>query len=225
LSFEGPSADPAWTSDGRSIGYSVYREGNGFYTSLYLRAADGTGSATQILEEDDHLWQPQFAPGDREVVFYKSRGLHRASLDGTAGEHTLLGPEGLPSDPALSSDGRWLAYASNATGVAEVYVRSYPDMGPATVISVGGGNAPAWSADGTERFYWSRSQLMAARIQQVNGRVRVIDREALFYQGLFDDALTRNYDVHPDGEHFVMVGSGQSRIVWRVNALTEEQQR
>jgi hypothetical protein len=32
----------------------------------------------------------------------------------------------------------------------------------------------------------------------------------------------RNYDVHPGGQEFVMVGRPRTRIVWRVNALAGE---
>ena len=34
------------------------------------------------------------------------------------------------NNPALSPDGRWLAYQSNESGRFEIYVRSFPDCGP-----------------------------------------------------------------------------------------------
>ena len=41
-------------------------------------------------------------------------------------------------DPALSPDGRWLAYASNRTGQPEIWVKGYPDGVPVRVSRSGG---------------------------------------------------------------------------------------
>jgi Tol biopolymer transport system component len=222
LSFEGPSSDPAWTTDGRSIGYSAPGEGEGSFASLYLRAADGTGSAEQILAGDDHLWQLDFAPGDREVVMYSYGNLFRASLDSDSGPVPLMQTEFLIGDFTLSPDGRWLAYRSDESGIDQVYVRSYPDMGSPTVVSIGGGSAPAWSGDGSEIFYLGRSRMMAASVRYDGSRVTVVRRAELFRTGSFQGHYNRNYGVHPNGQEFVMVGRATTRVVWRVNALAGE---
>jgi len=222
LSFEGPSADPAWTTDGRSIGYSVAGEGDGSFASLYLRAADGTGSAEQILASDRDLYQMDFAPGDSEVVMYSMYNVFRASLGSDSGPVALMETEAFVEHPTLSPDGRWLAYKSNESGINEVYVRSYPDMGPPTVVSIGGGSAPAWSGDGSEIFYWGRSRVMAASVRYDGGRVTVVGRAELFRTRSFRWHWNRNYDVHPSGQEFVMVGRTETRAVWRVNALVGE---
>ncbi|UCC49183.1 MAG: PD40 domain-containing protein, partial [Gemmatimonadota bacterium] len=247
LSFEGPSTDPAWTTDGRSIGYSVAGEGDGSFATLLLRAADGTGSAEQILVGDDELWQMDFAPGDSEVVIYSMFDVFRASLGSDSGPVPLMETEYFVEHPTLSPDGRWLAYKSNESGINEVYVRSYPDMGSPTVVSIGGGSAPAWSADGSEIFYWGRSwgvpldpnpvltvvdligsalagdtQIMAASVRYDGSRVTVVERAELFRAGSFQRHWNRNYDVHPNRQEFVMVGGTETRVVWRVNALASE---
>jgi Tol biopolymer transport system component len=222
LSFEGLSSDPAWTTDGRSIGYSVVGEGEGSFASLYRRAADGTGSAERILVGDDNLWQLDFAPGDSEIVMWSRGNLYRASLGSDPGPMLLLDAESLIGDFTLSPDGRWIAYRSNESGVDEIYVRSYPDMGPPTVVSIGGGLAPAWSGDGSEILYRGRGRMMAASVRYEGSRVSVVERFELFRTRLFRAHWNRNYDVHPNGQEFVMVGRSSTRIVWRVNALAEE---
>ena len=221
LSFEGPSSDPAWTTDGRSIGYSAAGKGGESY-GFYLRAADGTGPAEQILVGVDDLWQMDFAPGDREVVFFQTNNVFRASLGGDTGPVALIETESFVTDPILSPDGRWLAYISNESDIYEVYVRSYPDMGPPTVVSIGGGISPAWSGDGREIFYWGSGTMMAASVRFEGSRVRVDGRTELFRLGPFREHYIRNYAVHPNGQEFVMVGDTETRIVWRVNALAGE---
>jgi len=122
----------------------------------------------------------------------------------------------------LSPDGRWLAYRSNESGTDEVYVRSYPEMGPATVVSTGGGSAPAWSGDGNEIFYWGRGRMNVAAVRAEPDRIAVVRRTELFHAGPFREEWNRNFDVHPGGLEFVMVSRPETRIVWRVNALTAE---
>ena len=57
--------------------------------------------------------------------------------------------------PALSPNGRWLAYQSNSSGRAEVYVRPFPDVNASREqISGAGGRYPAWSRMGASCSIW-----------------------------------------------------------------------
>src|SRR5262249_1352184 len=56
--------------------------------------------------------------------------------------------------PMFSPDGRWLAYISNESGRAEVYVRAFPDKSGKQQISGNGGAYPAWSRNGRELFFY-----------------------------------------------------------------------
>ena len=48
--------------------------------------------------------------------------------------------------PALSPDGRWLAYASNESGAFEIYVRPFPETATAKwQVSTAGGGEPTWA--------------------------------------------------------------------------------
>ena len=54
----------------------------------------------------------------------------------------------------VSPDGRWLAYQSNDSGRAEIWVRPFADVnGGRWQVSSGGGSQPLWSPDGRELFY------------------------------------------------------------------------
>ena len=56
--------------------------------------------------------------------------------------------------PALSPDGRWLAYGSGAVvGSREIVVQSFPDAQQRVVVSGAGGSEPRWSGNGRELFY------------------------------------------------------------------------
>jgi serine/threonine-protein kinase len=218
-------ADPAWMHDGRAIGYSA-RIGNA-RAALYAIAADGTGSAELLLAGDGDLWQVDFAPGDREIVFREPDDVFRATIGSDPPFEPLLDAAAREEHATVSNDGRWLAYVSNETGVYEVYVRSYPNMGPRTIVSVGGGAAPVWSADGTELLYWGRNAVIAASVRVDGDRLAVVERTELFRTGSFRQEVeaNRNYDVHPSGQEFVMVGGEVARIVVRVGAFEDTDAR
>jgi eukaryotic-like serine/threonine-protein kinase len=48
----------------------------------------------------------------------------------------------------FSPDGRWIAYQSDESGVAEIYVRAFPTLGRRLQVSVRGGARPRWRRDG-----------------------------------------------------------------------------
>ena len=47
--------------------------------------------------------------------------------------------------PALSPDGRWLAYVDDSSGQNEVRVVRYPELDEGVQVSTGGGYMPTWS--------------------------------------------------------------------------------
>jgi WD40 repeat protein len=227
LSFEGPSSDPAWSPDGTRVGYSAISEGGDGTADLFVRAADGTGSATAILSGEADLWQLAFGPNASEILFFSNGRLYRAEPDRGTDLEPLFDVDFFMSDPALSPDGRWLAYTSNETGVSRVYVRSYPDMGPPAVVSTAAAFQTVWPGDGSEIFYWATSgaeagRIVAAEVEVEGSRISVVDRKPLFWLGPYRGHYSRNYAVHPSGEEFVMVGGTGGTVVWKTGGLTEE---
>ena len=106
--------------------------------------------------------------------------------------------------PALSPDGRWLAYVSNESRRNEVYVQPFPGPGERIQVSVEGGEEPAWTRDGRELFYRSGDSLMAVPVTA--GERFSAGRPVALFQGEFDSSNNiRGYDVSPDGQSFVMV--------------------
>jgi hypothetical protein len=92
----------------------------------------------------------------------------------------LVATEFVENAPAISPDGRWLAYASNETGRSEVYVRPFPDVSSAKYpVTSTGGAVPMWARDGGELFYIRGDTMMTVRVETSLG-FRVIERSALF---------------------------------------------
>jgi Tol biopolymer transport system component len=111
--------------------------------------------------------------------------------------------------PALSPDGRWLAYVSDQSSARQVYVRPFGRDGETVQVSQDGGTEPVWSRDGRELFYRSTSHvsphLVAASVRD-GASFDVVARRALFDVGdIVGSDVHANYDVSPDGSTFAMV--------------------
>jgi Tol biopolymer transport system component len=125
--------------------------------------------------------------------------------------------------PRFSPDGRWLAYASDESGIYQVYVRPFPGPGPRIQVSDAGGGQPVWSADGRRLFYQTEDAIVAATLDRgtVPEGLSVVGREQLFRGEFFGGpgAVAATYDVDPDGRRLIVtraVGSGSTEIVvWK----------
>lgn len=110
------------------------------------------------------------------------------------------------SCPALSPDGRWLAYESNESGRVEIYVRRVDDpKGERWQISDGGGDRPRWTRDGRDIVFRSAKRMVAARVGR--GNSFVVEKPRILFEGefAFGGASTPNYDVSADGGRFLMI--------------------
>jgi serine/threonine-protein kinase len=154
LTFEaGNQGVPIWSRDGQSIIYVSAGEG------ILKRAADGTGTIETLLADpsvtsEATLGQSMSLDADDNVVFVANGpDVHVLNVaDGTAAP--LLAETFGEIFPALSRDGRFIAYQSNESGQDEVFVRPYPDVDSGKwQVSSEGGALPKWSADGSRLVF------------------------------------------------------------------------
>src|SRR5690606_5936891 len=75
---------------------------------------------------------------------------------------TLLATRAFENYPAVSPDGRWLAYCSNESGSWEVYVSAYPNGTQRTQVSANGACMPAWAPGSALLFYETIDQRLMA---------------------------------------------------------------
>ena len=110
--------------------------------------------------------------------------------------------------PALSADGKWLAYASDETGRFEVFVRPFPDVASGKwQISSAGGSNPRWSRDGRELFYLSPEQrIMVAEVSTTPAFEASVPKPLFLARLLFPGVNIRSYyELSPDGQRFLLV--------------------
>ena len=147
------------------------------------------------------------------------RDVGMVSVDGPGTWEPLIQTAANEGMPALSPDGRWLAYTSNETGRDEVYVQRFPELEGRTAISVGGGRSSNWSADGRELFYLRAPSGPPDAVMRVTLDIDEGDPPSLIVgtpERLFDwqyfslPAGRRYYDVSPDGQRFLMIDTADA---------------
>ncbi|MGH7644489.1 MAG: hypothetical protein ACREMR_02785, partial [Gemmatimonadales bacterium] len=208
--------DPFWSPDGRQLAYAAVR---GAVRGVFIRNADGSGAADSVYADENDHSSGSWSPDGRTLVVSTAltAGLWTVALDGSERGERIAGSRQTEAFPALSRDGRWLAYVSDESGRLEVYVRPFPGPGGRVQVSVGGGSEPVWTRDGRELFYREdagpTSRLIAAAVR-TSPAFEVVSRTPLFdvsnYAEVEDHA---NYDVHPDGRSFVMIRRPQASYI------------
>ena len=135
--------------------------------------------------------------GDRDLY---------ARREGSDTSVTLVAEPYDETSPAVSPDGRWLAYISNESGEYEVYVRPFPNTSSGRwPVSTDGGQEPVWAHSGRELFYNSGGNLMVAEIIP-GATFEIGERRVLFsVQGYRSIHQHQYYDVTPDDQRFVMI--------------------
>jgi Tol biopolymer transport system component len=178
-----PPADahPLWDPDGRHVAYVSARiEG---YNGPVRQAIDGTGQPTRLFAGDVQgaalAWTR-----DRQFVLLRRGGqrpdLAAVSLDGSRTIPIAESPAD-ETEGQFSPDGKWVAFVSNETGRAEVYLQAFPQAAGRTQVSTAGGTQVRWSADGREIFYLDPGgKMTAVRISAGPGGPEVAPPVTLF---------------------------------------------
>jgi serine/threonine-protein kinase len=210
---------PFWTPDGSRVTYFATPVAGSGSGDIWWTRADGTGQPELVLATEPGYAQGAWAPDGSTLVLRTAvlatgggipgaRDLHRFRPASDTFPTPLLSTSSYAEqDPALSPDGRWLAYTSNETGRSEVFVRPFPDVEAGKVqVSTNGGSGALWSRDGTELLYPDAAgNLVAVRFTTTQG-FRVTAQATLFPipPGIVRAQGANTIDVTPDGQRFLM---------------------
>ena len=197
---------PVWSPDGKHLVY--FSNPRGQY-DLYRKPLAG-GEAELLYSSREDKYATDWSPNGKYLLF--------GSM-GTSTESDLwllplkdrepftylqtVSSEGYAS---FSPDGKWIAYQSDETKRAEVYVEQFPRTQGATrryQISTEGGGLPRWREDGKELYYMMGNGRMMAVTVSAGAGFAVSPPRTLFQTR----ALPRTwnlYDVTGDGKRFLV---------------------
>ena len=203
--------EAVWSPDGSSIAFDSNEKGP---SDLYRKASSGAG-AEELLYADKLNKFPRSWSPDGKFLLYRAVGDPKTGDDlwvlPLAGERkpfpfaqtTFAEVSG-----QFSPDGRWIAYQSDESQRAEIYVA--PFNGPGSVpagkrqISTAGGIQPRWRRDGKEIFYISSDGRLTAADVSVKGTTFEVGAvRALFPLPII--GVAHRYDVSPDGQRFLAI--------------------
>jgi serine/threonine-protein kinase len=199
-----------WSPDGRRIAFSAERNGS---ENLYWQAADGTGTPERLTDRPKRQIPTSFTPDGTRLLFNEGTppryDLGIVNLTGDRHADLLLHGQS-EINGEISPDGKWLAYESDESKQAEVYVRPFPNIdGGRWQVSAGGGTSPVWARIGRELFYYvgppsGPGRIMAVSVQP--GTTLAFGTPHVVVDGQYlGPRPGRAYDVSPDGKRFLLI--------------------
>ena len=199
-----------WTPDQKWILYSMGKQ---------IRAVrtDGSAEPVVIFESKSFVFLHAISRDGRWLAFCvqgvsTANDLWTASLEGTAEELKVVNAKPFNASPfveiyaGFSPDGKWLAYASDESGVMEIYVRPFPSGNGKYQASSGGGLAPVWAGNGRELYYRSEEdQLMVVDYKSSGGSLSFSRPRVWSERKIPGGNNLRNFSPAPDGKRFAVV--------------------
>jgi eukaryotic-like serine/threonine-protein kinase len=229
LSADSNSSRGEWTRDGSRVWYrqvvadSVVVWARSWNLSSPPQViARGSGDAFQEMSPGPLRGLSAIRSGSIGPNSHMRSDILLAPTESLAATRPLFTGVAPMDNPRVSPDGLLLAYTSNETGSAEVYVTPIPGPAARVRVSVDGGTEPAWSWDGKTLFYRTgRNRIGLQATTPIGGRLMaatMAERPELAVtrrDSLFADIYVRGrnhaaYDVFPDGR-FVMLRPSTAR--------------
>jgi Tol biopolymer transport system component len=211
-----PQNAPIWSPDGKQVAYVSTHES---ISSIYRKAADGTGEAVQVFNYTPGAGMvlTDWSPDNKFMTFHTGvivlvplagqKAADRKEIDWLREDYDAgLG--------RFSPDNRYIAYLSNEADVdrGEIYVRPFdpskpdaPLTGPAFRVTKDGAlGMITWRQDGKELYYMTRNwEVMAVDIETTPTFKAGTPRMLFSLPGPLPGNPLQWKNVSPDGQRFL----------------------
>ncbi len=154
--------------DGAWVAFSGVRGGR---NDIYRKSASGAGTEELLFHSDNEKWVDDWTTDGRYIVFENTNpktklDIWALPLFGDRKPFPVIQTPFIENHSAVSPDVRWIAYTSDETGRAEVYVQPFPGGGGRWQVSTNGGDQPLWRSDGRELYFLGADRkLMAVEVK------------------------------------------------------------
>jgi eukaryotic-like serine/threonine-protein kinase len=229
-----PDRAPAWSPDARELVFSSVRTG---VWQLFRKDVSSGRPEEQLTTGPSDKIVPSWSRDGRYILYIQigittAEDIWALPLEGDRVPFPILQSVAVETNPALSPDGKWLAFESPPSGRPEVIVTPFPSSrnpieanAPRWQVSTQGGSRPRWSDDGRALLYVSLDDgsIMRAGVRAVPQGFES-DPPRVFAQIPVMPVARSPFDVTTDGRVLLLertVNSAALSVVtnWRA-ALT-----
>jgi len=203
---------PQWAPDGRHVVFSGDRGDTAAVRSLWSIGLDGSDSLRLLVASKRHAQEVSWPAGGRYLAFRDGfddattrRDIHYM-VPGETTSHPMLTSKADEFNPAVSPDGRLLAYASDESGRAEVYLTAFPAGGARHQVSNAGGSSPVWARNGKQLYFRAANGTIIATVIEAAAANPIGVQRPLFDAArYFYDANGQSFDVAPQDDRFLFI--------------------
>jgi Tol biopolymer transport system component len=190
-----------WSPDSTRVAFS---------NRQLFEAALGSGKEVVVSGFEDWGRLEDWTPDGEFLVSKNGDSVFLVPAHASAASAANVAPRAIFTEPyqidniRVSPDGRWVAYMSTESGVAQVVVAAFPSFEQRRQVSTVTASQPVWRADGRELFFHIGSLKLAA----VDVTPRAEGLEVGPVRELFDTSVAmlsqsvHLYDVTRDGQEF-----------------------
>jgi Tol biopolymer transport system component len=196
---------------------------------LYSKPADGSAQEKRLTESTNqlNLLPKSWADDGKTLIITQAvdpdTGFDIAMLPYDAGgmSQPLINTRFNEFHPTISPSGRWLAYSSDESGRAEIYIKTYPGPAGAIPVTTDGGVEPVWDPSEKELYYRNDTGDKLFKVSILTEPTVQVGSPELLFEGrfLWSFLWGRNYDISPKGDFFILIEVGETQPAAQINVV------
>jgi len=179
--------------------------------NFYEKSSSGAGEEKLVFRSDQDKFLTDWSQDGRFLAYHAPGpktgwDVWVVPLSGDRRPIAFVQTEFTEVQGQFSPDGKWLAYASDESGLFEVYVRPFPAPGGKWQVSTSGGTQPQWRRDGRELFYLAEDGGLMGVDVKADSTFEAGAPRPLFH-ARFPTAsapFARTFSVTSDGQRFLV---------------------